>query len=271
MHVKEAVAIINSKKFEHVFQEILRSFPEKARGGMLRNLGKHQFEITNIVSRISDWSVPKIKVIDFGCGVGINLILLKMLFNFECIALDRYVEFSDHFEREVGTKQTVIDRLKAFGVQVFEVDPVAGTLPDVCENADLVTSFDVIEHFCFSPARYLERMRYCLKSNGAIVVGTPNQVHLKNRLKCLFGKNIWEDFQYWSTCENFFGHVRELTPDELLYLMSQFSRDVRLNYSTYPLADVKGGFIKQIFVLVAKLILKLVPKFNYYMVASGVK
>lgn len=271
MNTEQAVRTVNSSKFESAFQEIVQSFPEKARAWLLSNRGKHQFEITNVVGRISDWSVPKIKVIDFGCGVGINLILLKILFDFDCIALDRYVEFSDHFEREVGTKQSVIDRLKHFGVQVFEVDPVAGTLPDVCANADVVTSFDVIEHFCFSPARYLERMRNCLKSNGAIVVGTPNQVHLKNRLKCLFGKNIWEDFQYWSTCDQFFGHVRELTPDELVSLMSQFSCDVRLSYSTYPLTGVKVGFLKQIFVSLAKLLLKLVPKFNYYMVASGVK
>ena len=271
MNAKEALAIINSNRLEYAFQSILLSFPEDARRGILKNRGKHKFEISNIVSRISDWSVLKIKVIDFGCGLGINLILFKILLDFECIALDRYVEFSDHLGREVGTKKSVIARLETFCVQVYEVDPVAGILPDVCANADVVTSFDVIEHFCFSPGPYLERMRSCLKSNAVIVVGTPNQVHLKNRLMCLFGKNIWEDFQYWSTCEQFFGHVRELTPDEFIYLMSQFSRDVRLNYSTYPLTEVKTGFIKYIFVSMVQLLLKLVPKFNYYMVVSGVK
>lgn len=271
MGAKEAFAVINSDKFECIFHEILRSFPEKARNGILQNRGKHKFEIMNVVSRISDWDIRKIKVIDFGCGVGINLILLKVLFDFDCVALDRYVEFSDHFEREVGTKKNVLDRLAGFGVQVFEVDPVSGPLPHICTDADVVTSFDVIEHFCFSPVPYLQRMRNCLKKNGVIIVGTPNQVHLKNRLKCLLGKNIWEDFQYWIGSDQFFGHVRELTPDELYYLISQSFRDIHLSYSTYPLIGVKTGFPRQIFVSLAKVLLKLVPKFNYYMIASGVK
>ena len=35
-----------------------------------------------------------------------------------------------------------------------------------------------------------------LKVGGNILVGTPNQAHIFNRIKLLMGKNVWEDFEY---------------------------------------------------------------------------
>jgi len=69
-----------------------------------------------------------------------------------------------------------------------------------------------------------------------MLIGTPNQAHIFNRIKLLFGKNIWEDFDYWFNNKIFYGHVRELTTNELISIpLSMGLNNIKIYSSSYPL------------------------------------
>lgn len=211
--------------------KILPTFNEVAHNGIRNMFNKNLFEINIIVNKCQNNS----KIIyDFGCGTGINLMILSSVFGFKCFGIDRGEEFSETHNRQVGNLNQLESRLKSFGVTFLKLDPTAKVDLDV--KADVVTSFDVIEHFPFSPKLYLKNMFNALKSDGFMVVGTPNQTHFYNRLKILFDKNIWEDFDYWYESDSFYGHVRELTSSELIKIPTLMKlKNIKLFSSSYPL------------------------------------
>lgn len=259
----------SKKELESYFySDILVTFPEEARPTLIQTFDKNIFEIEKIIRTLNDSGVKdRPVVIDYGCGLGINLMILAGFFNCTCIGIDRFDEFDERHDRQVGNTNQVVKRLETFGVDVIVANPVSYEL--ISQIADIVTSFDVIEHFNFPPTEYLSRMLNSLKVGGSILVGTPNQAHIFNRIKLLCGRNVWEDFDYWMKYSPFYGHVRELLTSELkMVIMHMGLKDYHIYQSTYPLySRLKMIFPKMlssiIFSLV-KLVFVLFPDFNYY-------
>jgi SAM-dependent methyltransferase len=254
---------------EFFINDVLKSFPDKSRSGLLHNFDKNLFEIETIIKLINTNHIGSSKPIiaDFGCGLGINLIILSKYFNLKCIGIDRYDEFEPIRDREVGSKNDVIYRLESYNIKVYNENPVTFKLIET--NIDIVTSFDVIEHFNFSPLDYVNNMISSLRKDGYILIGTPNQVHIYNRIKVFFGKNIWEDFNYWVNSNTFFGHVRELTTQELKKVLDLPNLLFYKNHtSSYPiLARLKKYlplFLAKFLFTLIKIIFLLNPNFNYY-------
>ena len=92
----------------------------------------------------------------------------------------------------------------------------------------------MIEHL-LDPGPLFEFIERSLKPSGILILSTPNQVHLINRVKCLFGLNTWEDFSYWLSSGPFYGHVRELTPHEISLLPFRNMAFSTLKYNSWPL------------------------------------
>jgi len=231
-------------KIKQFFElEILPTFNESAHSGLRNMLHKNIFEIKNIVKVVStneDISQPKI--MDFGCGLGLNLMILSGLFQYECYGIDRGEEFSNEHNREVGNISQLETRLNKFGVIFIKQDPTISFIKDL--KVDIVTSFDVIEHFSFSPKVYLANMLNSLNKKGFLLIGTPNQAHVFNRVKLLFGENIWEDFEYWYNNKVFYGHVRELTTNELRSIPESLElSNIKMYSSSYPLIYRLRSFI----------------------------
>jgi len=254
---------------EFFINNVLKSFPEKSRSGLLHNFDKNLFEIETIIKlkNTHNISTNRPVIADFGCGLGINLIILSKYFNFNCIGIDRYDEFEPIRDREVGSKSDVISRLESYDIKVYNENPVTFKLKET--NLDFVTSFDVIEHFNFSPSDYINNMISSLNVEGYILVGTPNQVHIYNRIKVFFGKNIWEDFDYWFNSNIFYGHVRELTTKELKSVLYSPILLFYKNYtSSYPiLARLRNYlplYLAKIIYTFIKIIFLLNPNLNYY-------
>ena len=254
---------------EFFINDVLKSFPDKSRSGLLHNFDKNLFEIETIIKLVNtnNKSTNNLIIADFGCGLGINLIILSKIFNLKCIGIDRYDEFEPIRDREVGSKSDVISRLESYDIKVYNQNPVTYKLTET--NIDIVTSFDVIEHFNFSPFDYINNMISSLKVDGYILIGTPNQVHIYNRIKVFFGKNIWEDFNYWVNSNIFYGHVRELTTKELKKVLDSPILLFYKNYtSSYPikarLRKYLPLFLTNIIYSLIKLFLLLNPNLNYY-------
>jgi 2-polyprenyl-3-methyl-5-hydroxy-6-metoxy-1,4-benzoquinol methylase len=225
---------LDDEIYNYFKEEILPTFSISAQNGLNNMFYKNLFEIKHIINQCNLDVSNNFKIMDFGCGLGINLMILSGLFGFECYGVDRGEEFSSEHNREVGNINQLENRLTKFGVKFINHDPTTEFESHL--RVDVVTSFDVIEHFNFSPIVYLLNMQKSLKPGGSLLIGTPNQAHIYNRYKLLFGNNIWEDFEYWYNCKIFYGHVRELTTKELIQIPKKMQFiNTRIFSSSYPL------------------------------------
>ena len=231
---------INKKQFKEFYlNDLIDSFSPKAKSTILTNFSKHLQEVTLILETLEDNSDLNTKIIDVGGGLGINCIILSRLYGLDTYVMDRFDEFDPSHERVVGTDIEAIERMRSFGVKVVREDFINNVIPSDLINFDLITCFSVIEHFNFSPKKLIEDLSRISKKGGKIIISTPNQVHLFNRIKSLLGVNTWEDFDYYFSSDPFFGHVREFTKKEMkkLIVESDGWEFTAIKSGNYPLDE----------------------------------
>jgi 2-polyprenyl-3-methyl-5-hydroxy-6-metoxy-1,4-benzoquinol methylase len=242
---------------------MIKSFPGESKKVFEFFYWKHLFEVKSILKISSKINKPNIRLLDIGGGMGINTMILSELFDIECTVVDRMDEFSDEADRVEGNYSSIEKRLNSKGVELIKRNFIDNGLDDENSKFDIITCFSVIEHLPFSPRPVISRMFKYLDEEGFVVVGTPNQVHLFNRIKCALGMNTWEDFDYISNSKEFFGHVREYTSKELKDLVgnskSNHKNPVNIFSSNYP---INSHFNKLSFLLKI-LILPLVILYNF--------
>lgn len=262
---------------EFYFGPLINSFPKAAKPSLEEPYLKHLFEVSAIIDAASGIASQP-TVLDVGGGAGVNAAILQQVFGFKCSVIDRLVEFSPEHRRVMGDKNSVVSRLNDFGVSMFEHNFVKDGFPFEPGSFDVVTCFDVIEHFNFSPKDVISSMAKLLKPGGVLLLGTPNQAHLYNRFKLLCGKNVWEDFDYYYSAENFFGHIREFLPFELISLVKREPQLIynRILYSNYPVKNrinkiqgFAGGIAAMVMKAIIDVVVFIAPKLNYYMIASA--
>ena len=263
-------------KIKKYYDEIIKSFPGESDEVFRFFYWKHLFEVKSILKISSKINKEKIRLLDVGGGMGINTMILSELFGYDCTVVDRMDEFSDEADRVEGNFSSIEHRLKSKGVNLIKRNFIENGLSSSDNYFDIITCFSVIEHLPFSPRPVLNKMNNYLNDGGFIVVGTPNQVHLVNRIKCLFGINTWEDFDYISNSEDFFGHVREYTSKELKDLVHRSNNnneEVKMLYSNYPLYSHynKLNIILKLFVapliVLYNFLCFLIPSSKYELIA----
>jgi SAM-dependent methyltransferase len=92
------------------------------------------------------------------------------------------------------------------GVDYKSCDVASSALPFPDQSFDYVSYLDVIEHHHHSPKRVLEEIRRVLKPKGCVIVSTPNQASIYNRITLLTGGSVSDPFGY------FFEGTARLTP-----------------------------------------------------------
>jgi 2-polyprenyl-3-methyl-5-hydroxy-6-metoxy-1,4-benzoquinol methylase len=92
------------------------------------------------------------------------------------------------------------------GVDYRPCDITTNPLPFADQTFDYVSYLDVIEHHSHSPKRVLEEIRRVLKPGGCIIISTPNQISIYNRITFLTGGSVADSFDY------FFERTAEMTP-----------------------------------------------------------
>lgn len=93
-----------------------------------------------------------------------------------------------------------------YGVDYRSCDIGVKPLPFSDQSFDYVSYLDVIEHHSHSPKRALEEIRRVLKPGGCVIISTPNQASIYNRITLLTGGSVADPFDY------FFERTAEMTP-----------------------------------------------------------
>jgi len=109
------------------------------------------------------------------------------------------VDIPDFFEKFARTS------LKC-GVDYRSCDVTTSPLPYADQSFDYVSYLDVIEHHHHSPKRVLEEICRLLKPRGCVIVSTPNQASIYNRITLLKGGSVSDPFDY------FFERTAQMTP-----------------------------------------------------------
>jgi len=108
---------------------------------------------------------------------------------------------------------------RTFGVDYRACDVLQEELPLADDSFDYVTYLDVIEHHHRSPKRVLDEIHRVLKPGGCLIITTPNQASIYNRLRLLRGGSVSDPFEYFfkaaAEMDPYPGHHREYVRGEL--------------------------------------------------------
>jgi 2-polyprenyl-3-methyl-5-hydroxy-6-metoxy-1,4-benzoquinol methylase/glycosyltransferase involved in cell wall biosynthesis len=139
-------------------------------------------------------------ILDLGCGTGYGTALLARKGAASVLGLDidqSTIEWAERAHRENNLSFCVRSDLGAGFAS---------------ESFDLITCFEMIEHVTEPVQRAtIASVARLLKKNGVLLISTPNPVVTK-----LYGENPF--------------HLREMTGDEFLALLSDHFKHIRLNY-----------------------------------------
>lgn len=197
--------------------------PEVQQRGIAR--GYYEFlRVLDQLARTIPAGFAGLRVADVGCGAGVYALALAKL-GAQVTAIDRFVEYEDTFDNQMGRLGDIVPRLERNGVKVIRRDIIADGLPSDAEGYDVLLFLAVIEHLHESPRNLLASMYANLRPGGRLVVTTPNHAWLRTRLRLLFGRSANHPLaEWWQT--PFFGHVREFTIDELTQMLRWSGFDI---------------------------------------------
>jgi len=126
----------------------------------------------------------------------------------------------------------------------------SGALPEGMPRFDIIIMAEVIEHLYTSPEIVVKCIRNAIKTDGYMVIQTPNAASFSKRMKLMFkGENPYELIRL-DSCNP--GHFREYTKKELLKIFKGISFDVhKIETTNYINFDSTKGpkqkFIRSLF------------------------
>ena len=173
--------------------------------GSLTAAGTKLRALRFILRRGQGDSLPSL--LDVGAQIG-SLVVYAAALGIRSAAVD-LPYFHENFARASRT----------FGVDYRPCDVLREPLPVADESFDYVTYLDVIEHHHRSPKRVLDEIHRVLKPGGCVIITTPNQASIYNRLRLLRGGSVADPFEYFfreaAEMDPYPGHHREYVRGEL--------------------------------------------------------
>lgn len=179
------------------------------------------------------------KILDLGTGIGIMPIVLRSM-GMNVSGLDYFIFASD------GDNRFTIKNLSELESIWSENDVVVHKYR-INDNKFIETEgkFDVliceatIEHLK-DPKKFLKWCHNLLNEGGYLLVTTPNIATFVKRIRFTFGRTpMWPIEDFFTYGEEFTGHWREYTMNELDYMMRASGFDVVEKYTKNVLAKFK--------------------------------
>jgi ubiquinone/menaquinone biosynthesis C-methylase UbiE len=140
-------------------------------------------------------SLPAGRLLDIGCSTG-EWASLWQERGWRCSGVD-----IDREHLEIARQR---------GVDAKYCDLNGDVLPFEDQSFDLIFAGEVIEHLVDTD-KFLSELRRCVRTDGWVLITTPNLVSFENRLRILLGiYPIWVNYNLAGS-----GHVRAYTPRTL--------------------------------------------------------
>ena len=185
---------------------------------------------------------------DAGCGSGENL--MEIILNYPKAKI---IGIDNHKPDLNNAKKRFLDKAKFLYGDCLNMEIKSETI-------DIVLSNQVIEHIT-RYEKYLHELKRILKSNGILILSTPNFHNPKNiLLKLFFKKPImrWENNQDLPP-EKYRGHVKEFFEEELITLFQKNNFKLLDSQPITPKPSLKGNvpfilyrFLEYLFYIITK-------------------
>lgn len=127
--------------------------------------------------------------------------------------------------------ESLRERFSRLGVTMIESDlyqfsPEPG-------RYDVVSSYECLEHLPHSPKKIIDGVARALKPGGHFVISVPNVARFEQRWRVLIGRTPHEKYAfYYHSGDYFIGHHREMTMDEVRYMMREAGLSLESLFTT---------------------------------------
>ena len=204
----------------------------------------HELKIQKIIQLID--GSPK-KILDLGCADGWFGKLLKDKFNAKVYGTD------------IGEKMLKIAENRGLIIKKFDLS--VNKWPYESDFFDLIIAGDIIEHI-YDTENFVSECKRVLKTNGQLIISTPNINAYHNRFLVIFGKMpFFFDFAPNISMYNFLppmGHIRVFNKYSLIKLIKKFDLKIEKIYGANLHVD------KNIFPKKFQLFLGFVNKLEWF-------
>lgn len=187
--------------------KILEPFSEKYKSDF-----KRFFVSLNVLSQ--NHLIKDKKILDLGSGIGIMALAFKYLGG-DSVGLDKFIFPEEENYYKISNSEDLSEIWKKNELKILKAD-ITETLPFNDESFDVITCDATIEHLDNAPRDLFLEARRVLKQDGMFLVTTPNLTNLLRRIRFVFGVSPhWDILEFWNAGQNFKGHRREFTAEEL--------------------------------------------------------
>lgn len=144
------------------------------------------------------------------------------------------------------------ERCRLNDVEHIQGDLDVMKIPSEDNSFDVVLMTEVLEHIFAPHTEVIRELHRVLKPGGILILSVPNLVKLIQRIKILFGKQIFEDPDkaLQKNSVHGYGHLHEYTMKELENSLSRFFPDLKVFTIQPNVNDVfysgSGNIIKKI-------------------------
>ena len=161
---------------------------------------------------------PGVRLVDLGGGLSWFAPIAFEL-GLETVLIDDFGGGGGLEHQSAQESRAILDRMRAKGIQIQEVDFLSNPLPLPNESIDVVTCFHSLEHWHNSPKPLFAHLRRVIKLGGFLVLATPNAVNIRKRIAVALGKTNLSRLEEWYGEPIFRGHVREPVIADLCKLL----------------------------------------------------
>lgn len=128
----------------------------------------------------------------------------------------------DHPQRDYVCCEAYLRAFREHGCSLVAIDIIREPLPFPDAHFSLVTFSEVLEHLPVERVNFvLSEIARVVRPGGVLIVSSPNQASLENRLRLLKGKSILDMPDEMSYAKGTFGHIRLYTVAEVRSAMSK--------------------------------------------------
>lgn len=165
---------------------------------------------------------PGLTHCDYGGGVGLYNIILALL-GMEITVVDSFHQVDDPNPVLRKMYEDRLELFKELGIKWKSAD-ILSDFTDGQTKYQSASCFETIEHLPHSPKPFLDQVMDELETGGRFALSVPNVARIEQRFRVFFGRTPHEKYpNFYETGTPFWGHHREMTEAEILWLSKRLN------------------------------------------------